>query len=234
MYIAICDDQYDDVRQIENALLAQGYEVEVYETGESLLAAYEQQGLRFDALFLDLKLQTMEGFDLANAIYAIDDSVLVVFVTAYSQYVFECFKCNPVWFLRKPINSNELNDALAHLAHRFKRRQRVFSFKDSRHSVRLRYDEILYFEAKDHLIYIHTIDGTIYTIREPIRNLAEKLGMSFCRISKSYLINLHYLVTIDKTGVKLAHCNIALPLGRAYRDHLMQVFLHFKEEEYSL
>ena len=59
MYIAICDDQYDDVRQIENALLAQGYEVEVYETGESLLAAYEQQGLRFDALFLDLKLQTM-------------------------------------------------------------------------------------------------------------------------------------------------------------------------------
>ena len=40
MYIAICDDQYDDVRQIENALLAQGYEVEVYETGESLLVAY--------------------------------------------------------------------------------------------------------------------------------------------------------------------------------------------------
>lgn len=129
MYIAICDDQYDDVKQIENALLAQGYEVEVYETGESLLAAYEQQGLRFDALFLDLKLQTMEGFDLANAIYAIDDSVLMVFVTAYSQYVFDCFKCNPVWFLRKPINPNELNDALAHLAHRFKRQQRVFSFK---------------------------------------------------------------------------------------------------------
>ena len=183
MYIAICDDQYDDVRQIENALLAQGYEVEVYETGESLLAAYEQQGLRFDALFLDLKLQTMEGFDLANAIYAIDDSVLVVFVTAYSQYVFECFKCNPVWFLRKPINSNELNDALAHLAHRFKRRQRVFSFKDSRHSVRLRYDEILYFEAKDHRIHIHTTADTTYTIRQPIKDLAEKLDTSFCRIS---------------------------------------------------
>ena len=222
MYIAICDDQYDDVRQIENALLAQGYEVEVYETGESLLAAYEQQGLRFDALFLDLKLQTMEGFDLANAIYAIDDSVLVVFVTAYSQYVFECFKCNPVWFLRKPINSNELNDALAHLAHRFKRRQRVFSFKDSRHSVRLRYDEI------------HTTADTTYTIRQPIKDLAEKLDTSFCRISKRCLINLNHLTAISHTEVTLTHCATPLPLGRAYRDHLNQAFLHFKEEEYSV
>lgn len=234
MYIAICDDQYDDVIQIENALLAQGYEVEVYETGESLLVAYEQQGLRFDALFLDLKLQTMEGFDLANAIYAIDDSVLVVFVTAYSQYVFECFKCNPVWFLRKPINSNELNDALAHLAHRFKRQQRVFSFKDSRHSVRLRYDEILYFEAKDHRIHIHTTADTTYTIRQPIKDLAEKLDTSFCRISKRCLINLSHLTAISHTEVTLTHCATPLPLGRAYRDHLNQAFLHFKEEEYSV
>ena len=231
MRCAICDDETIDIQPIEAFLQARHHDVDLYDSGEALLAAYKKAGVRYDALFLDMEMNALNGFDTANAIYAIDDSVLVVFVTSHDQYVFECFKCNPVWFLRKPVQESALTDAVQALEKRLTSQRRAFTFSDSRQSVRMRLDDILYVESLDHQLTLHTKTGDTYTLRRTIKDLADELGSDqFCRIHKSYLVNLEYVIGIVGDAVVMQHGQEQLPVGRTYKQSANAAFLAYKKE----
>lgn len=53
MRCAICDDETIDIQPIEAFLQARHHDVDLYDSGEALLAAYKKAGVRYDALFLD-------------------------------------------------------------------------------------------------------------------------------------------------------------------------------------
>ena len=57
MRIALCDDVYYEVEDIEKYLVANGEEVDFFDHGDALLEAYEQQHQRYDAVFLDLEMK---------------------------------------------------------------------------------------------------------------------------------------------------------------------------------
>ena len=242
MHIAICDDIYLEVKVIEDYLLSQGDTVNFYENGETLIRAYKEQGLRYDVLFLDLEMNgEKKGFKVANDIYAIDDTVLILFVTSHHQYVFESFKCNPVWFLRKPIDSSDLEAAYSHTKKLLAERQRTFTFMDSHQTVRLSCDDILYFEAQNHNILIHLKNGETYSIRFTMKELEQQLNDSFCRIHVSYIVNLRYVTRFARESddsrqdvVKLKGLNQSLPVSRRYKKVLGAAFLRFKEKEFMV
>lgn len=114
MRIALCDDVYYEVEDIEKYLVANGEEVDFFDHGDALLEAYEHQHQRYDAVFLDLEMKSeKEGFQIADALKSIDDTVLIVFATSHRQYVYESFRCSPVWFLCKPIEKDDLEKSLS-------------------------------------------------------------------------------------------------------------------------
>lgn len=240
MLYAICDDQYIEVKTIEEHLKDKGIEVDIYDNGEALVAAYRDQNQRYDALFIDMEMVGMNGFETANAVSDIDDTVLIVFVTSHEEYVYECFKCSPVWFLRKPVDPSELNQAINMIEHRIKKRRRTYTFIDSRQSVRLRCDEILYFESQRHYINIHTKNGKIYTFRKTMKELEHEMDGAFCRVHDSYMVNLQYLINMvrDKDTkteyVILEYCTEKIPIGRTYKKNVSSAFLKFKGEEYMV
>lgn len=242
MHIAICDDIYLEVKVIEDYLLSQGDTVNFYENGETLIRAYKEQGLRYDVLFLDLEMNgEKKGFKVANDIYAIDDTVLILFVTSHHQYVFESFKCNPVWFLCKPIDSSDLEAAYSHTKKLLAERQRTFTFMDSHQTVRLSCDDILYFEAQNHNILIRLKNGETYSIRFTMKELEQQLNDSFCRIHVSYIVNLRYVTRFARESddsrqdvVKLKGLNQSLPVSRRYKKVLGAAFLRFKEKEFMV
>lgn len=239
MHIAICDDIYSEVKEIEDYSLGQGDNVDYYENGETLIQAYKEQGARYDVLFLDLEMDgAKKGFNIAHEIYNIDDTVLILFVTSHHQYVFESFKCNPVWFLRKPIDSSDLEAAYIHTKKLLAERQRTFTFIDSRQTVRLSCDDILYFEAQNHNILIRTKTGETYSIRFTMKELEKQLNDNFCRIHVSYIVNLRYVTRFARESddsrqdvVKLKGLNQPLPVSRRYKKMLGAAFLRFKEKE---
>ena len=237
MRTAICDDVYPEIKQIEDYLLNEGDTVDYYENGKTLLSAYESQGTRYDVIFLDMELDgETKGFDIANAVKAIDDTVLIIFVTSYHQYVFECFQCDPVWFLRKPINGEELEKAYKHTKNLLAQRKWTFTFNDSHKTIRLRSDDILYFESQNHNIIIYTKNGNTYTIRNTMKELEKTLSDSFCRIHMSYIINLQYVINIEYENkqalVTLEYAKHRLPVSRRYKPILESAFMDFKEKEF--
>lgn len=179
-----------------------------------------------------------EGFQIADALKSIDDTVLIVFVTSHRQYVYESFKCSPVWFLCKPVAKDDLENAHHHLQFLISQHKQTFSFTDSHQNVRLRCDEILYFEAQDHDIIIHKKDGTTQSFRLTMKELEEQLSKNFCRIHASYIVNMQYVTRIARESeesrqevVTLEHCDQPIPVSRKYKPLLNDAFLRFKEKE---
>ncbi len=52
-------------------------------------------------IFLDIQLSGETGFDLLERI---DNSIKIVFVTAYDEYAIQAFEVNAIDYLLKPIN----------------------------------------------------------------------------------------------------------------------------------
>lgn len=240
MQIALCDDNYIQVRSIEDYLRAQGIDVDFYDSGEALVRAYRDGAQRYDAVFLDIEMQPVGGFETADTIYAIDDSVLIVFVTSHHEYVEEWFKFSGVWFLHKPVEEPALAEAFAYLQKTLAKRCRTYTFSDSHQNVRLRCDSILYLEARDHNVVIHTKDGQTYTIRKSLKELEQELSEGFCRVHASYMVNLQHLVFMGrdresgKDIVRLDHSSDSIPIGRAYKQSASAAFLKFKEESFGV
>ena len=235
MHIAICDDIYEEVKTIEDFLARQGDEVEYYQSGAALHDAYAA-GMRYDALFLDLEMDgRTQGFTIADAVQAIDDTALVLFVTSHHQYVYECFKCSPVWFLRKPVDEVELAEAYRHTRHLLDQRRETFTFVDSHQRIRLRADEILCFESQDHDILIHTKDGTLHRFRGTMKALETQLSDSFCRVHASYIVNFQYVTRMASEDrqdlITLKGLAQKIPVSRRYKPAVSEAFLRFKEKE---
>ncbi len=250
MHVAVCDDHYMEVKMIEDYLTNQHIEVDHYESGEAIIAAYRDQGQRYDAVFLDIELEELDGFHTADIIYAIDDTVLIVFVTSHHDYVEEWFKFSGVWFLHKPVSVDALDEALAHLKKRLAKRRRTYTFSDKRQSVRLRCEDILYIEAQGHSVIIHTKTDQNYTIYKSLKDMEQELAGAFCRVHDSFLVNMQHIRRmgseerfidgqgkpatrkLGRTVLTLDGCAVSIPVGRAYKKNAVEAFMRFQEEKF--
>ena len=91
--------------------------VKMLSSVEEAVDALAQDALP-DLIFLDIQLGDGLGMDIFKEIQA---DIPVIFTTAYSQYAIEAFKQCSVDYLLKPIEVDELMDAVAKV--RLKQRQ---------------------------------------------------------------------------------------------------------------
>lgn len=104
--IMIVEDEQDIARLFTIALQDNGFVVDVFNDPLYALSAYKA-GL-YDLLLLDIRMPTMNGFELYQKIKDIDDKVQVCFITAYEDSLndfrrlfphleeFDCFVTKPV------------------------------------------------------------------------------------------------------------------------------------------
>jgi two-component system response regulator LytT len=66
-----------------------------------------------DALFLDIQMPEMNGFQVVAELLKAGDVPLVIFATAYDQYAIKAFEVNALDYLLKPIDRRRLGEALS-------------------------------------------------------------------------------------------------------------------------
>jgi len=108
----LVDDEVLALRQLASALRATG-RVEIVGTARDPEAALgEIPALPVDALFLDIQMPGLNGFELLDRLPV---SPLVVFVTGYNEYAVRAFETNAVDYLVKPIQRERLERTLDRL-----------------------------------------------------------------------------------------------------------------------
>ncbi len=222
MQIAVCDDEkvFLDLFSgyIKNCMATcEEYNNEVtidaYSSGELLLEAYNQ-GQTYDIIFLDIRMDGLNGFDTAKMIRELDSRTMIVFITSLSDYIFNSFEYRPFWFLIKPVSEEKFRyvffKALTELKHI---RTREFSFFTREHGLlSLEISKICYLESVLRRIIIQTTMEQ-YTYYANISSEEEKLiKYDFVRIHKGYLVNMAYIQRINKNNVVLKN-SVVLPLS---------------------
>jgi two-component system, LytTR family, response regulator len=209
----LVDDEALALKRLSRMLTATG-RVEIAGTDTDPVTAVQAiLNAKPDALFLDIEMPGMTGFEM---LAKLDPQPIVVFTTAYDQYALQAFGVNSVDYLLKPIEAAQLNRALDKID-RMRRgteprqdfndlldRLRAVTTPEPDYPPRLAskigervelvdLSRVTHFFAADKLTYAAT-PAKNYVVDHTIQELEQKLDpRKFIRIHRATLLNLDYL-----------------------------------------
>ena len=203
--VYVVDDEPLAVTRLTR-LLRQTHRVEIMGSTSDPSEALEfLSNQNVDAVFLDIQMPGMTGFELLQKL---PKEPAVVFTTAYDRFALDAFEVNSVDYLVKPIEVPRLEKALTKLERlrgtpqehiRALARELTRKFPErisSRIGERVVFVEIrkiTHFYAKDKLTYAAT-GSKDYAVDITISELGEKLDPDvFIRIHRATLLNLNYV-----------------------------------------
>lgn len=214
---AICDDDIAFVKLLSshlNKLLIRlpdeiEYNILQFTSGEQALKHLRKS--QFSAIFLDIDMPGMNGFELARAIRVSYPSMIIIFVSAYDSLVYDSFEFHPYRFLRKTRMNAEFEKTVQSILEDQMKTDATLDFSTLDGNVKLRLDDIVYIESEKNYYIIHCADKSVYRCRGTLSSVELMLdGHDFCRIHSSYLINLSFVEIVDSNR------NIRLTDGRSF------------------
>lgn len=202
--IAICDDEEIIREQIKELTEKEksGLCMELYETGDALLAS----GKQFDIVFLDIQMEGTDGIETAKRLRQRDGDTILIFITGIREYVFEAFDVAAFHYLLKPIEEEKFREVFRRAERELekrksKRRETVF-IKTRNRSFSLEKDSILYIESRGKKVEIHTTGETIEAYAS-MNEMEGQLGGGFFRCHRGYLVNMAYVAEYDSGSITL-------------------------------
>ena len=191
MRIAICDDELEFAESLRamtaECMSAAGVpnEIDVYADGESLLASETA----YDLCFLDCQMPGMDGVELGRKLTAATPGVTVVFVTAYTNYLFDSYDVNHLKYILKPVSMPMLEKTIDDFLFTYHEQKPVFVTSD----LSIPMSAILYIVASRNCVEV-TTENTFYTSRKSITQYAEELNPgAFFRVDRNVIVNFRHL-----------------------------------------
>lgn len=234
MHVAIVDDEQKELDTLQTYLVQYSAEngvkihVDQFHSGDELLRKYR---LIYDVVIFDIDMPGTNGIDTARQIRACDENVAILFITNIAQYAINGYEVEAVDYIIKPIGYFDFALKFRRAVSWASRRSdRELTFETVEGNRRVRVADIVYVEARGHYL-IHNVrlrNGTTaeFTVRGNMKDQEDLLRLySFCRVHRSYLVNLKYVDEIQSNKVIVGQSPI--PIGRLYKDQLMQECLRF-------
>ena len=188
----IVDDEKLALSRLQRLLNENGIE-DITAFNNPVDALKEITKTKFDAVFLDISMPNISGFELADSIIALEPKTFIVFQTAYEEYALEAFKKGGIGYLVKPIESEAIKNILEKI-NMFK----ANSLDESKKILGKRGDKLYLIDLND-IYYIKAdLDEVIIKIKEADAYVRSKIGdletllsgKNFFRIHRSYIVNV--------------------------------------------
>ncbi len=216
---AIVDDEPLARERLRDLL---GGEVEVVcecEDGPTAVEALRRQSV--DAVFLDIRMPEMDGFEVLEALRG-GKLPWVVFLTAYDEHAVRAFEERALDYLLKPVSRARLQETLQRIRERVasaanpdalagwmadRALDRRLAVRDGQKIAFVTVREVEWIEAAGNYALVHTVHGETHILRETMRALEAALPPeSFLRVSRSAIVNLGQVEQLagDESCVVLA------------------------------
>ncbi|TRX40824.1 LytR/AlgR family response regulator transcription factor [Flavobacterium restrictum] len=176
-----------------------------------------------DAIFLDINMPLMTGFELIKLIET-DNKAKIIITTAFREFAAESYDLDVLDYLVKPIPLPRFIKCITKISSEFNLKNNIkvenhriephIFIKVDKKMVKITIDEILFVEGMKEYIKIITADKT-YITHKSLTSLTEELPQDrFLRIHKSYTIAVDKIKTIEGNRIQiLSH---TIPIGRNY------------------
>ena len=227
--VLVADDEPLN-RQMVAALLRDDAEIDtILECGDATSAHDLIARQRPDIVFLDIEMPEVTGLDLARDLG--EDGPVVVFVTAFSRYATDAFEVNASDYVLKPFTDQRFSEALQRAKRRVRERRlgelanqlatlsselrpeedaaartgsaylQRLSFKDADRTIVLKTSEVIWIEAEDYYVRVHSRRGR-HLVRASLNSLEERLDPAdFLRVHRAAIVNAHEVREVRDAGV---------------------------------
>ena len=215
LQVFIIDDEPLAIRRLTRLLKETGRVRIVGDTTEPASIVETLPALTLDALFLDIQMPDLNGFEL---LAKLKNYPPVIFTTAFDEYALRAFEVNSLDYLLKPVEAERLENALIKLEHRRRERlsaspidlekiiqnlaaslapTRTLERFPSRVGGRVQFvpvAEITHFFAQDKLTFASTVEGKQFPLDFSIAEIEKKVdAKTFIRIHRSALVNTAFI-----------------------------------------
>jgi two-component system LytT family response regulator len=217
--------------------------------GKDTIAAVER--LAPDALFLDIQMPEMNGFQVLEHLSA-GKLPYIVFVTAYDQYALRAFEVYALDYLLKPFNEERILRSVKRLREKFEDKhkqdlnQKIASLlneiqsapqflhrlmiRNGQRTEFIKVREIRWIESEKKCARIHCAAGSHF-VSHSIQDLESKLDpVMFLRIHRSVIVNLNFVKEIqnDSAGKRkkvILQEGKELLIGRTFQQQVVSSLL---------
>lgn len=230
---AICDDDAAVVSYLEGIVRswAEGRQLEVvvhtFPSAESFLFQYAEEK-DYDVLLLDIEMKQMDGVALAKQLRRDNDTIQIIFITGYSDYIAEGYEVAALHYLMKPVKEEKLAEVLERAVGRVKRNEKQLFVEAAGEMVRIPLCELRYLEVNLNYVTLHA--RQTLTVKKPLKEFEKELDERFFRLGRSYIVNLGFVQRVTRKEVFLAEnaggsAGVALPLPRGMYDRLNRAII---------
>jgi DNA-binding LytR/AlgR family response regulator len=186
-----------------------------------------------DLIFLDIQMPGVNGIEFARTI---PKTTLVVFTTAFHEFASESYEVDAIDYLIKPVKLERFQKAVEKAQTYCKlfcnddTNSNIENITDDyifvradRRMFKVHFSDILYIEGLKDYVIIYTENQKVVTLMN-IKTIHYLLPKSrFVRVSKSYIINVNKMDSVDNNTVYIGKSEI--PIGNIYRDFFFNEFI---------
>lgn len=201
--IAVCDDDAAFRKTLELELINYSrvneidMSVRTFSNGLELLISE----IKYDLIFLDYSMGILNGIEVAKKLRAKGVRCPIIYVTGYSEIVYDAFEVNAFRFIPKPVEPGVLNKALDDFIFQLKTNKLV-SFVSGETSITIFSSEIVYVEGKFRGCIVHAT-GKSYPVAQTFFEFTEGLGDRFFLCHKNISVNSAFVERIEGASVIL-------------------------------
>ena len=213
----LVDDEIDSIRVLRRLLETCCPNVCIIGTANGVDTALEMiRETKPDLVLLDIEMSQGNAFDLLNQLMPLNFQV--IFVTAFDNYAIRAFKYSAVDYLLKPVDIDDLRDAIGRVREKPAQNDLAEQMKILLNNVGILHlaqqkmaiptitglnfvpvQDIVRFEAKGNYTTIHLSNGEVVMATKTIREYEDVLPENiFCRIHNSHIINLSRIEKYQK------------------------------------
>jgi two-component system, LytTR family, response regulator LytT len=219
MKVLIIEDEELAVKKLQKTLAAVDSSAEVVGITDSIKSSVEwlQQHPAPDLILMDIELADGQSFEIFSLT---EVKGPVIFTTSYDEYALKAFKVNSVDYLLKPIQKDELQNALSkykkmngdgkadvsldnlvkelQMKLQPKEYRKRFLVKSGQKLVSIEVGEISYFYSDGRLNFFKTADNKKYVVDYTMDELEDMLDPEkYFRISRSFYVSIASIDKID-------------------------------------
>ena len=217
MQVLIIEDETPAANRLTKLLQNISDEISIVNRLDSVESSvkYLQSAEGIDLIFMDIQLADGLSFDIFQQTTI---TTPVIFTTAFDQYTLKAFKVNSIDYLLKPVDENELQQAVDKYRQLYPKKDITYSekilklvqemnvlkykerllIKRGQQLSYLKTDALAYCYADGKLCFAVDFNGTKYLLENNLSQLEEQL-----QPNNFYRINRHLLVNIE--AVKKVH-----------------------------
>lgn len=213
---AIVDDRAEDSGFVEKILNKWANErnisvkTQLFPSAESFLFQFAEEK-DYDILLLDIEMPGMDGVTMAKQIRKINETVQIIFISGYSDYISEGYEVSALHYLLKPVREEKLMEVLDRALNKIEKNEGYLELKSSGELLRIPYHEIKYIDVYQNYVTVHGKEE--YSIKRSLSDIFKELDERFYRAGRSLAVNLDYVRRVSKTEIRLSD-GAALPLPR--------------------